>query len=165
SELRQELANRHQLAPESIFLADGSLGLLDILARTLLAPGLNCVTSERSFISYPIVTRAAGAQLITTPMRHDSYDLDAIAGAINDSTRVVILANPNNPTGTMFDADTAERFLSRAPEHVLVVMDEAYYDFATFFAAQRGITYTRSLDYVRTGRPNILVLRTFSKAH
>ncbi|HKW77254.1 MAG TPA: histidinol-phosphate transaminase [Terriglobales bacterium] len=165
SELRQELATRHKLSPENIFLADGSLGLLDILARTLLAPGLNCVTSERSFISYPIVTRAAGGELITTPMRRDSYDLDAIAAAINEQTRVVLLANPNNPTGTMFDADATERFLSRAPEHFLVVLDEAYYDFATFFAAQRGITYTRSLEYVRAGRPNILVLRTFSKAH
>ena len=165
SELRQELATRHKLAPENIFLADGSLGLLDILARTLLAPGLNCVTSERSFISYPIVTRAAGGELITARMRHDTYDLDAIAAAINERTRVVILANPNNPTGTMFDADATERFLSRTPEHVLVVLDEAYYDFATFFAAQRGMTYTRSLEYVRAGRPNVLVLRTFSKAH
>src|SRR5260370_20180411 len=64
TELRLELAARHQLAPEQVFLADGSLGLLDILARTLLGPGLNCLTSERSFISYPIVTRAAGAELI-----------------------------------------------------------------------------------------------------
>lgn len=165
TELRLELAGRHQLAPEQIFLADGSLGLLDILARTLLAPGFNCITSERSFISYPIVTRAAGGELITTPMRRDTYDLDAIAAAINDDTRVVILANPNNPTGTMFDADATERFLQRVPDHVLVVIDEAYYDFAEYFAAKRGITYTRSLDYVRAGRPNIIVLRTFSKAH
>src|SRR6185503_20018805 len=75
-DLRAELAGRHQIAAEQVFLADGSLGLLDILARTLLGSGLNCITSERSFISYPIVTRAAGGQLITTPMRQDSYDLD-----------------------------------------------------------------------------------------
>jgi histidinol-phosphate aminotransferase len=165
SELRVELAARHELDPQQIFLADGSLGLLDILARTLLGPGLNCVTSERSFISYPIVTRAAGAELITTPMRHDTYDLDAISTAINDKTRVVILANPNNPTGTMFDAGATENFLARVPDHVLVVLDEAYYDFATYFAARRGITYTRSMDYVRGARKNVLVLRTFSKAH
>src|SRR5215471_1207328 len=73
SELRMELAARHQLSPDQILLADGSLGLLDILARTLLAPGLNCVTSERSFISYPIVTPAAGADLITSPMRQYTY--------------------------------------------------------------------------------------------
>jgi histidinol-phosphate aminotransferase len=165
TELRLELAARHELDPEQIFLADGSLGLLDILAHTLLGPGLNCVTSERSFISYPIVTRAAGAELITTPMRQDTYDLDAIAAAINDQTRVVILANPNNPTGTMFDAAATEKFLARVPDHVLVVLDEAYYDFATYFAAKRGITYTRSMEYVRAGRKNMLVLRTFSKAH
>ncbi len=165
SELRLELARRHELRPEQIFLADGSLGLLDILARTLLGPGLNCITSERSFISYPIVTRATGAELITTPMRNDTYDLDAIAAAINDNTRVVLLANPNNPTGTMFDADATEKFLRRVPDHVLVVLDEAYYDFAIDFAARRGITYTRSLKYVRCGRPNVMVLRTFSKAH
>ncbi len=165
SELRLELARRHKIAPEQVFLADGSLGLLDILARTLLAPGLNCITSERSFISYPIVTQAVGGQLITTPMRQDGYDLDAIAAAINENTRVVILANPNNPTGTMFDADATDAFLRRVPDHVLVVLDEAYSDFASHFAAQRGITYSRSLDYVRAGRSNVIVLRTFSKAH
>ena len=165
SELRLELARRHELKPEQVFLTDGSLGLLDILARTLLGPGLNCVTSERSFISYPIVTRAAGAELITTPLKNDAYDLDAIAAAINDKTRVVLLANPNNPTGTMFDADATEDFLRRVPGHVLVVLDEAYYDFAVDFAARRGITYTRSLEYVRAGRANLMVLRTFSKAH
>jgi histidinol-phosphate aminotransferase len=165
SELRVELAARHQIAPEQIFLADGSLGLLDILARTLLGPGLNCITSERSFISYPIVTQSAGGKLITRPLKNNTYDLDAIAAAINENTRVVILANPNNPTGTMFDADATDRFLSRVPDHVLVVLDEAYSDFATRFAAERGITYSRSMDYVRAGRRNVIVLRTFSKAH
>ncbi|HYX53657.1 MAG TPA: histidinol-phosphate transaminase [Candidatus Limnocylindrales bacterium] len=165
SELREELAVRHGLAPEQIFLADGSLGLLDILARTLLGPGLNCITSEKSFISYPIVTRAAGGELITTKMRNDGYDLDAIAAAITDNTRVVILANPNNPTGTMFDADATEKFLARVPDHVLVVLDEAYCDFGSYFAAKRGITYSRSFDFVRQGRRNVIVLRTFSKAH
>jgi histidinol-phosphate aminotransferase len=165
SDLRAELAARHQIAAEQIFLADGSLGLLDILARTLLGPGLNCITSERSFISYPIVTQAAGAKLITTPLRNDTYDLDAIAAAIDENTRVVILANPNNPTGTMFDADATDKFLSRVPDHVLVVLDEAYFDFATHFATESGITYSRSMDYVRAERKNVIVLRTFSKAH
>jgi histidinol-phosphate aminotransferase len=165
SELRAALAERHKLGQEQVFLADGSLGLLDILARALLGPGLNCVTSERSFISYPIVTRAAGAELITTPLKNHTYDLDAIAAAINENTRVVMLANPNNPTGTMFDADATDKFLRRTPDHVLVVLDEAYFDFAVHFAAARGTTYSRALDYVRAGRMNLLVLRTFSKAH
>jgi histidinol-phosphate aminotransferase len=165
SELRQALAARHQLAEEQIFIADGSLGILDVLARTLLVPGTNCISSERSFISYPLVTRTTGAQFIAVPMRNDTYDLDAIAAAINDETRVVILANPNNPTGTMFDAGATEAFLDRVPESVLVVLDEAYSDFAEYFAGQRGITYSRSFEHVRAHRQNVLVLRTFSKAH
>lgn len=165
TELRGALATRHDLAPEQIFVADGSLGILDILARTLLGPGLNCITSERSFISYPIVTQATGARLIMTPMQGDAYDLHAIAARIDDQTRVVILANPNNPTGTLFDAAATEEFLSMVPAHVLVVLDEAYSDFAEYFARQRGVTWSRSMDHVRAGRPNVLVLRTFSKAH
>jgi len=165
SELRQALAARHQLDEQQIFIADGSLGILDVIARTLLVPGTNCISSERSFISYPIVTRTIGAQFVGVPMRNDVYDLDAIAEAINEQTRAVILANPNNPTGTMFDADATEAFLQRVPESVLVLLDEAYSDFAEYFARQRGITYSRSFEYVRAGRNNILVLRTFSKAH
>jgi histidinol-phosphate aminotransferase len=165
SELRQALAARHQLEEQQIFIADGSLGILDVIARTLLIPGTNCISSERSFISYPIVTRTIGAQFVGVPMRNDAYDLDAIAKAINEQTRVVILANPNNPTGTMFDADAAEAFLNRVPASVLVVLDEAYSDFAEYFTRQRGITYSRSFEYVRAGQPNVLVLRTFSKAH
>ncbi len=165
SELRQALAARHQLLEEQIFIADGSLGILDVVARTLLVPGTNCVSSERSFISYPLITKSIGARFIEVPMRNDAYDLDAIAGAIDEHTRVVILANPNNPTGTMFDADATEAFLDRIPESVLVILDEAYSDFAEHFARQRDITYSRSFDYVRAGRLNVLVLRTFSKAH
>jgi len=165
SELRMALTARHQLAEEQIFIADGSLGILDVVARTLLVPGTNCISSERSFISYPLITKSIGARFIEVPMRDDAYDLDAIAEAIDEQTRVVILANPNNPTGTMFDADATETFLHRVPESVLVILDEAYSDFAEHFAPQRDITYSRSFDYVRANRPNVLVLRTFSKAH
>lgn len=165
SELREALAARHQLAAEQIFIADGSLGILDVVARTLLVPGTNCISSERSFISYPVITRSIGARFIEVPMRNDAYDLDAIAAAVDEQTRVVILANPNNPTGTTFDADATEAFLKRVPEGVLVIVDEAYSDFAEHFARQRGITYSRSFEHVRAGRQNVLVLRTFSKAH
>src|ERR1700704_1535745 len=127
---RQALAARHQLEEERIFIADGSLGILDVVARTLLVPGTNCISSERSFISYPLITKSIGARFIEVPMRDDAYDLDAIAEAIDEQTRVVILANPNNPTGTMFDADATEAFLHRVPESVLVILDEAYSDFA-----------------------------------
>lgn len=165
ADLRNALAVRHSLAPEQIFLADGSLGVLDIMARTMMGPGLNCVSSEKSFISYPIVTKAAGAHFIAARMRNNTYDLDALMKAINGQTRVVIIANPNNPTGTIVSADEVEQFLLNVPENVLVIIDEAYSDFAEYFATQRGTVYSHALKHVRAGRRNLLVLRTFSKAH
>lgn len=163
--LRVALAARHNLAPEQVFLADGSTPLLHLLARLFLRPGLNCISSERSFIIYPLAVGAPGGEYITIPTQNDGYDLEAIAAAINENTRLAILANPNNPTGTMFDADATEAFLHRVPEHVLVVLDEAYSDFGEYFAQRRGITYSRSFDYVRAGRANVVVLRTFSKTY
>jgi histidinol-phosphate aminotransferase len=107
---------------------------------------------------------ATGAQLIETPMRQDGFDLSAILNAINEHTRIVFLANPNNPTGTMVGADAVDEFLAQVPGHVVVVLDEAYYEFASRFAAQRKVEYSKSLDYVRQGA-SVVVLRTFSKAH
>ena len=164
SELRTVLAERHKLAPEQVVVAAGSTALLGIIARTLLAPGLNAVTSERSFIVYPIAVQAAGGRLILAPMRNDAFDLDALLAAITAETRIVFIANPNNPTGTLLPPTEIERFLDRVPEHVIVVLDEAYSDFAAYFATARGVEYSRSLDYLRAGR-KIVVLRTFSKAH
>lgn len=164
-ELRLALAARHNLKPEQVFVADGSTPLLHLLAAVFLRPGLNCISSQRSFIIYPIAVGATGGEYITIPARNDGYDLDAIASSITDQTRLVILANPNNPTGTMFDAEATEAFLRRVPEHVLVVVDEAYSDFAEYFSAARGITWSRSFDYVRAGRVNLVVLRTFSKTY
>jgi histidinol-phosphate aminotransferase len=162
--LKQRLAEIHALEPAQVLVTAGSTHLLDLLARTLLAPGLNAITSERSFIVYPIVTAAAGAEFRTLPMRNDAFDLDAISEAIDENTRLIYLANPNNPTGTVVDAKTLDAFLARIPDHVVVALDEAYCDFATDFARMRGIPYSHSLDYVKQGR-NVVVLRTFSKAH
>ena len=164
SELRQRLADEHGVKPEQIVVTAGSTSLLGIITRTLLAPGLNAVSSARSFIVYPIATKAAGADLIEVPMRDDGFDLDAVLSAINRDTRIVFVANPNNPTGTLLSAEEVTRFLDRVPEDVITILDEAYYDFAQFFAEQRGVEYSRSLDYVREGR-RVVVLRTFSKAH
>lgn len=163
-ELRGKLAERHNISPEHILVTAGTTQFIDIISRTLLGPGLNAVTSEKTFIVYAIAVRAAGGEYIQAPMRGEAFDLDAVAAAVNESTRVVFLANPNNPTGTMFDAASTDRFLARLPEQVLVVLDEAYCDFAQSFAALRGVNYSHSLDYVRQAK-NIVVLRTFSKAH
>ena len=135
-----------------------------MIGRVLLAPGLNAVTSERTFIVYPIVTRAAGATLKMTPAKDDGFDLDGILKTIDTQTRVVFLANPNNPTGTMFDAQELDRYLDRVPDHVVTVIDEAYYDFAKHMAELRGIEYSHSVRYVKEGR-KVIVLRTFSKTH
>ena len=163
-ELRQRLADRHRVQPEQVVPTAGSTALLGIIARTLLSPGLNAVTSERSFIVYPIATQAAGGQLIQVPMRSDGFDLDAIGAAIDQHTRIVYISNPNNPTGTLIPAEEMDRFLDRVPDHVIVILDEAYYDFAQYFSAIRRVDYSHALAYVTDGR-KVVVLRTFSKAH
>ena len=163
-ELRRKLATHHEVRPEQVLVGAGSTELISLLCQTLLARGLNAVTSERSFIIYSMAVKAARGQLIETPMRDDSFDLEAILSAIDAKTRIVFLANPNNPTGTMLEATVVERFLAQIPGHVVVVLDEAYYEFALRFAALRGVTYSNSLEYVRQ-EASVVVLRTFSKAH
>jgi histidinol-phosphate aminotransferase len=163
-ELRQKLAERHRVQPEQVVPAAGSTALLGIVARTLLSPGLNAITSERSFIVYPIATQAAGGQLIQVPMRSDGFDLNAIAAAIDQHTRIIYISNPNNPTGTLIPAQELDRFFDKVPEQVIVILDEAYFDFAQYFAVSRGVDCSHALDYVSQGR-KVVVLRTFSKAH
>jgi histidinol-phosphate aminotransferase len=166
SQLRRKLATHHGLPPEQVLVTAGSTALLGLLCQTLLGPGLNAVTSERSFIVYSMAVQAAGGRLIEAAMSsgEDSFDLEAILAAIDSNTRIVFLANPNNPTGTMLEVAVVERFLARVPGHVVVVLDEAYYEFALHFATLRKIKYSNSLDYVRQGA-SVVVLRTFSKAH
>ena len=164
TDLRRRLAAVHDLPLEQVLVTAGSTGMLSLLCQTLLVPGLNAVTSERSFIVYSMAVHASGADLIEAPMREDGLDLDAIQNAINEHTRLVFLANPNNPTGTMVDVAWVEKFLAEVPGHVVVVLDEAYHEFAAHLAGQRGIEYSRSLSYVRQGA-SVVVLRTFSKVH
>ena len=164
SALRDRLAQLHAIQPEQILVANGLTALLGVIARTCLRPGLNALTSACSFISYPMVTGAVGARLVQTPLKEGGYDPDAMLAAIDTDTRVAFIANPNNPTGTLLDASAMDRFLDRVPAHVIVVLDEAYFDYATYFATQRGVAYSHSMEYVRAQR-NVVVLRTFSKAH
>jgi histidinol-phosphate aminotransferase len=164
SELRGKLAKHHGVTSENIAPAAGSTALLGIIARTLLAPGLNAITSERSFIIYPIATQAAGGKLIQVPMRDNGFDLDAVGAAVDHNTRIIYLANPNNPTGTIVTAAEIDEFLDKVPDHVVVILDEAYHDFAQYFARLRRVDYSHALDYVKQGR-KLVVLRTFSKAH
>jgi histidinol-phosphate aminotransferase len=163
-ELRRKLAAHHDLGIDQVLVTAGSTALLGLLCQTMLAPGRNAVTSERSFIVYSMAVHATGAVLIEAPMRDDGFDLSAILAAINEETRLVFLANPNNPTGTMLEAAAIDRFIAEVPGHIVVVVDEAYYEFASRFASRRKVDYSHSLQHVRQGA-SIIVLRTFSKAH
>lgn len=164
TELRRKLAEHHDVPVEQVLVTAGSTGLLSLLCQTLLVPGLNAVTTERSFVVYGMAVRATGAQLIETPMRENGFDLEGILAAINDHTRIIFLANPNNPTGTIVEPVAIEHFLTEVPRHVVVVLDEAYYEFAAYLAMQRKVEYSNSLSYLRRGAC-VVVLRTFSKVH
>src|SRR5947207_9578811 len=164
TELHEELAAFHGVRREQVLVTAGATELLCMIARALLGPGLNAVTSAKSFIVYKLATQVTEGKLIEVPTRENCYDLEAISRAIDANTRIVFIANPNNPTGTLLTADEMSSFIEKVPEHVLVVLDEAYGDFAEYFAQQRGVTYSRSLDYVRQDR-NVILLKTFSKTH
>jgi len=156
--LREALAKKHGIPIEQIILGGGSTDLIDLSARMVLRPEDCGVTSYGSFPLYHIAIRSTGARFLEIPMRDYAFDLPAIARDLPPETRIIFLSNPNNPTGTMFKADEFDDFLARVPEHVLVVLDEAYFDFVD------DANYTRAIEIARTGR-FILVLRTFSKVY
>ncbi|HEX6803929.1 MAG TPA: histidinol-phosphate transaminase [Terriglobales bacterium] len=164
-DLHQEIASFHNVKPEQVLVTAGATDLIGMVGRALLGPGLNAVTSERSFIVYRLATRLTEGKLIEVPMRNDGYDLEAIAKSIDRNTRIVFIANPNNPTGSLLAAAELDGFLQQLPDHVLLVIDEAYGDFASeFIRRRRCAAYSRSLEYVSQDR-NIIVLKTFSKTH
>jgi histidinol-phosphate aminotransferase len=156
--LREKLAERHEIGMDRVILGAGSTELIELVAKTCIRPGDNVVVSERSFYIYDTATKSMGGRIVRAPMQHLACDLEAILAAITPRTKIVFLANPNNPTGTMFTADALDRLLDSLPEEVLVVLDEAYYDYVSLPG------YSRSVDEARGGR-NLLVLRTFSKVH
>lgn len=156
--LKQRLAERYSVGINQVTLGNGSNDILELVARAYLAPGLNAVFSEHAFAVYPIATQAVGAEGRAVPARNWGHDLDAMAAAIDENTRVVFVANPNNPTGTWFDAAALGGFLARVPEHVLVVLDEAYIEYAEGQELPDGLAFLA--DY-----SNLLVSRTFSKAY
>lgn len=157
-ELKQKLATRCGVTPAQVTLGNGSNDILDLVARAWLAPGLNAVFSQYAFAVYPIATQAVGAQGKVVPAKAHGHDLEAMLAAIDANTRVVFIANPNNPTGTWFGPAALESFLARVPENVLVVLDEAYIEYA------EGDELPDGLDYLAR-YPNLLVSRTFSKAY
>jgi histidinol-phosphate aminotransferase len=156
--LRQKLAERCGVTAEEVFVSLGSSELIDLASRVLLRQGLEGVTSEGSYAPFSIAIRASGAKLVLVPQRYFAFDLQAIAKAITPLTRVIYLANPNNPTATAFTGSEFKGFVETAPDGVLVVLDEAYIHYATSIGLKESVEVYRR-------RKNLLILRTFSKVY
>jgi len=156
--LRERLAQRLDVAPEQLVFGSGADEILELVAKAFLGPGDECVFAWPSFAMYPIVTRGMGATPVPVPLDADLvHDLDAMARAVGERTRVVIVCNPNNPTGTSVGAEAFDRFAAALPDDVLLLVDEAYVDFA------RRPDFPDALGWMRR-RPGTLVVRTFSKS-
>lgn len=156
--LKNKLASRHGVEPGNIFIANGSVELLPLIALAYLGQGSSAVVSEGAFIWFKIAVSIADGELREVPMKNYTHDLEAMRAAISENTKLVFIANPNNPTGTMVSVDDVDRFMESMPDHVLVVMDEAYYEYV------KSPAYPDSFKYLRRGR-DILILRTFSKIY
>ncbi|MGF6679163.1 histidinol-phosphate transaminase [Paraburkholderia tuberum] len=156
-ELKAALAARYGVPAEWITLGNGSNDILELAAHAFVEKGHAVVFSQYSFAVYALATQGVGARAIVVPAVHYGHDLDAMLAAIDDDTRLVFVANPNNPTGTFVDGPTLDAFLGKVPRHVVVVLDEAYTE---YLSADKRYD---SIDWVRR-YPNLLVSRTFSKA-
>jgi histidinol-phosphate aminotransferase len=156
--LREKIAAMHEVLPDEIFIGLGSSEIIDVAARTLLGPGRIGLTAEGTYAPFSTAIRASGAALERVPLCGFKFDLPEMAHAITNATRVIYLANPNNPTGTAFGADEFERFLSQVASDTLVVLDEAYIHYA------ERADMPQSVDLFRL-RKNLLILRTFSKVY
>jgi len=157
--LREALADRHAVDPGQIAVGNGSCELIVHAGTALLDPGTTVIHADPSFAMYPHLAAETGAEGIAVPLAPDGgHDLDAMAAAVDERTRLVIICNPNNPTGVYRSSDEVERFLDVIPDDLAVLVDEAYYDFVA--EPDRG----RVSVLART-RPNLLVTRTFSKAY
>jgi histidinol-phosphate aminotransferase len=157
-DLIKALADRSGLAQEQIVLGNGSNDVLDLAARVFLAPGRSAVLAQHAFAVYPLATLTTGAQCIVVPAKHYGHDLDAMRAAIRPDTRIVWIANPNNPTGNFLPYPEVKAFLAKVPAEVAVVLDEAYTEYLA--PADRVDT----LAWIREF-PNLIVTRTFSKVY
>lgn len=157
-DLKQVLAAKHGVAAASITLGNGTNELLNLISRLFLSPGAATVFSEHAFIVYKLAAVMTGAEMIEVPAKDFAHDLDAIAAAITSQTRVVFLANPNNPTGTYFGKSEFSSFMAKVPSDVAVVLDEAYFDYVDHSDALNGAEEVERYE-------NLIVTRTFSKVY
>lgn len=156
-ELKQALSARFGVKPSQITLGNGSNDVLEVITRCFADQASEVVFSQYAFAVYPLVTQAIGAKGVSVPAKDYGHDLDAMVEAITDRTKLVFVANPNNPTGTVHGAEAIESFLDRIPARVLVVLDEAYCEYL------QGDGYVDGLSLLER-YPNLIVTRTFSKA-
>ncbi len=157
-ELRTAIARRHGVDPACVTLGNGSNDVLDMIARVFLYPGTESLFAEYAFAVYPISSRAAGAQLRIAPARAYGHDLQAFSAAISPATRVIWIANPNNPTGTWLSTTELRDFIERVPGDIIVVVDEAYFEYVD------EVAYPDTSGWLGDF-PNLIVTRTFSKAY
>jgi histidinol-phosphate aminotransferase len=156
--LKTGLAQKLGVAPERLIFGNGSNEIIELAARTFLRPGDEAVMAEQAFVVYQLIVQAVGAVGKQVPLRDYTHDLSAIAEAVSPRTRLVFLANPNNPTGTIFRRAEWEKFLAKVSPEVLLIVDEAYFEYV------ENADYPDSLQYHAPGRA-ILTLRTFSKLY
>lgn len=157
-ELKAALSKRHGVDTDQIILGNGSNDVLDLAARVFLKPGAAAVFSQHAFAVYPLVTQAIGAHGISVPARDYGHDLHSMLDAITPETRIVFIASPNNPTGTASSEEDLLRFLERASQDVLVVLDEAYNEYLPNTHKTNSVAWLKKF-------PNLIITRTFSKAY
>jgi histidinol-phosphate aminotransferase len=157
-ELKAALAERYGVPPECIVVGNGSNDLLEMAAAVFLAPGRSAVYSQHCFAVYPLATQSRGARSIVVPARNYGHDLAAMRAAIGGDTRVVFIANPNNPTGTFVPGDELEAFIARVPREIAVVVDEAYTEYLPRELRYDSVAWLSKY-------PNFILTRTFSKVY
>ncbi|MBV9205811.1 MAG: histidinol-phosphate transaminase [Actinobacteria bacterium] len=156
--LIQAIARKYRVPPEHVAVGCGSVGVAQQILEAVGEPGAEVIYAWRSFEAYPTLADLAAAESVRVPLRHETHDLAAMAAAITPRTRLIFVCNPNNPTGTVVHAAELEEFLDQVPADCLVVIDEAYREYIRDEAVPDGMDYYRD-------RPNVAVLRTFSKAY
>ncbi|WP_292977182.1 histidinol-phosphate transaminase [Nitrosomonas sp.] len=157
-ELKAALSERLGVSTEQIVLGNGSNDVLELAARIFLKPGTSAVYSQYAFAIYPLLAQAVGARGVTVPARNYGHDLEAMLDAITSETRIVFIANPNNPTGTLCDARDLLRFIERVPPDVLVVLDQAYDEYLPEANKTNSIAWLKNFQ-------NLVITHTFSKAY
>lgn len=155
--LRDALGKHLNIDPNCIVTGNGSDDIMQIIGSTFLSPGEEVIIPNNSFSIYLLVTKIFQGVPIAVDLKDHSIDLDAMAQAITDKTKIIFLTNPHNPCGTFFNKISFDAFINKVPENVLVVVDEAYFEFA------ESSDFPDAIKYIRDGKSNIIILRTFSK--